>query len=1295
MGCTREQIEMDTALQAGTVVHILRNGRYSCSYNTDQLCLGCNTETGITKKRLVFRMLKVASRGKFASDSPTTNTTWLQPTENWFSLSKYLACRFEFSLWKAFWGTKPINTHGEVFSAFNHMTEDTVWLVIYRVVGAALKENVLVEVKTSRIIDSFLWRLLEICPRNGICRSTSRPCARRCLKNLHELTLEDMADAHMVELKRSISRNVHELLTSLVAESLLAELEQDSMSKVDFNQNGHKKKCRKKNCHRKSKSVGGVSSSKMTKSLSVLMENDHDDADSLQQELSFPDNKTSSRERHRNTIFVLSIVEEIVENACRKVGLPDNSTSSPRCEHSTAPLLKKFDLLVDDTMVPVTGVALSQHSVLLPTNQPMVATEQQFLATTPTSGILGASPIRKLSHENPAAVVNASGMVWDVSDAALDDWGRVQGFASREQSIFTELFPSLDQVASNSRIRVPTLDFVGFEPQLTQAEKQSFEPLTKARLDGLSLKVGEESGKGSRVDKSGKAVDIIVPSKPHLSRSLSSSTGAETPAVVTATNMRPLHATRSRDDVRTLAVATASMGETVAVKVSRSVSYRSGITRPIKSRDDHDIQRQRRPADALSSYRFVMVKDAVMKARDDHDIRETIPLVHKAGVPSGGVPTYRYRLSSRSLMPGMCTTTAGSTTSPRPPSHVNFDNSREARDLCARSETLEAGVDMDHWLDRPDTSIDDGDNNTTTKDETTTITSAPTHHESDETTRLREERNAYRDMCLTLEAEVAKLTNLLATQRVSSTPAASVSGGPFQPNLAEPVFDPESVAHGFISTRARTLAAMSDAGFRAEHESMASEESVALRRHGFGMTESDWSIDQTSAALQSTQFHFPSSVNQTREYNEPLRRNGMQSRLALDIWQFVDATHAQLRKQSQLRQNAVERMMRLVNTLWPRAQVKLYGSHVTGVCLPSSDVDFIICLPAVHKNDVAVAPGVLEGRNAINESSQKILYRKLKAEPWIDPRSIKLIERTLVPVIKVSTKEAKGRALQLDITFDAPGHHGLEAVELVTQIIKELPTIQALVLVLKQFLLTKSLLTAYTGGLSSYCLFLMVARFLQEQPSVFVDVGALLISFLDFFGNFFDPRTTGLSIRRREYFARPSYSSSRLQPRTIPSVPTPTPPSWQTPTYISHPAANTQFYRRNSFSDKGNAEAVGHGPLMMARPHQLHHGLSRQSPSPHMYLQDGALTNNTGSNFEHRVSYNFDPLWVEDPLNESNNVGRNAFRYLQVQRAFSDAHRALVAALEWEMPSATDLENDSEYPLLKCLLQSEDMVFNL
>lgn len=56
---------------------------------------------------------------------------------------------------------------------------------------------------------------------------------------------------------------------------------------------------------------------------------------------------------------------------------------------------------------------------------------------------------------------------------------------------------------------------------------------------------------------------------------------------------------------------------------------------------------------------------------------------------------------------------------------------------------------------------------------------------------------------------------------------------------------------------------------------------------------------------------------------------------------------------------------------------------MTDLCLPSSDLDFVVSLPSVHKEEFATAPGVLEGRNAINESNQKLLARKLKGESWI------------------------------------------------------------------------------------------------------------------------------------------------------------------------------------------------------------------------------------------------------------------------------------------------------------------------
>lgn len=192
---------------------------------------------------------------------------------------------------------------------------------------------------------------------------------------------------------------------------------------------------------------------------------------------------------------------------------------------------------------------------------------------------------------------------------------------------------------------------------------------------------------------------------------------------------------------------------------------------------------------------------------------------------------------------------------------------------------------------------------------------------------------------------------------------------------------------------------------------------------------------------------------------------------------------------------------------------------------------------------------------------------------------------------------------------------------------QQLPMIRPLVLVLKQFLLDRGLLTAYTGGLSSYCLFLMVARYCQEQAPTWNDCGSLLMGFLDFYGNFFDPRITGISVRTRRYFYRsdePQYSQeqNRFQP------------------------LNRQFSFQNA------------------------------QTSASQQVKSGKL----------------DPIWVEDPLNPGNNVGRNAFRIFQVQRAFSDAHRALVASLEWDNDEI-DFGDDSEYPLLKSLLQNEDTFF--
>ena len=83
-----------------------------------------------------------------------------------------------------------------------------------------------------------------------------------------------------------------------------------------------------------------------------------------------------------------------------------------------------------------------------------------------------------------------------------------------------------------------------------------------------------------------------------------------------------------------------------------------------------------------------------------------------------------------------------------------------------------------------------------------------------------------------------------------------------------------------------------------------------------------------------------------------------------------------------------------------------------------------------------------------------MLFRSL-----LEPRSIKVIERTTIPVIKVQTKDTYARQVQLDITFDSPEHFGLKAAELV----KSLMNVCVSILSFKRLLFLSLLLQQIVG----------------------------------------------------------------------------------------------------------------------------------------------------------------------------------------------------------------------------------------
>jgi len=186
--------------------------------------------------------------------------------------------------------------------------------------------------------------------------------------------------------------------------------------------------------------------------------------------------------------------------------------------------------------------------------------------------------------------------------------------------------------------------------------------------------------------------------------------------------------------------------------------------------------------------------------------------------------------------------------------------------------------------------------------------------------------------------------------------------------------------------------------------------------------------------------------------------------------------------------------------------------------------------------------------------------------------------------------------------------------------------IRPLVLILKEFLVGRGLLTAFTGGLSSYCLFLMVTRYCQEQiQSSWIDSGSLLVGFLDFFGNHFDPRTTGISVTQKMYFVRPRFSIDQ-----------------QSPEYRTVNGRGVHFNTARNLV-----------PPLYTRSKSMHHPQSTGFDDMNVLYPSSSIPP-VGSSQPNRP-FTFDPLYVEDPLHPSNNVGRNAFRIFQVKVSIANA----------------------------------------
>ncbi|KAF2361044.1 PAP/25A-associated [Trinorchestia longiramus] len=203
------------------------------------------------------------------------------------------------------------------------------------------------------------------------------------------------------------------------------------------------------------------------------------------------------------------------------------------------------------------------------------------------------------------------------------------------------------------------------------------------------------------------------------------------------------------------------------------------------------------------------------------------------------------------------------------------------------------------------------------------------------------------------------------------------------------------------------------------------------------------------------------------------------------------------KEEHQMRVCVVERIQTVVTELWPHANMQIFGSFRTGLYLPTSDIDLVV----VGKWD---------------HLPLRTLERALLDRNIAQPQNLKVLDRASVPIVKLTDALTD---VKVDISFNMSS--GVNSARLIKQYKKTHPELCKLVMVLKQFLLQRDLNEVFTGGISSYCLILMVVSFLQLHPrrehhacdGNELNLGVLLLEFLELYGRHFNYFKTGIRVK--------------------------------------------------------------------------------------------------------------------------------------------------------------------------------------
>lgn len=216
----------------------------------------------------------------------------------------------------------------------------------------------------------------------------------------------------------------------------------------------------------------------------------------------------------------------------------------------------------------------------------------------------------------------------------------------------------------------------------------------------------------------------------------------------------------------------------------------------------------------------------------------------------------------------------------------------------------------------------------------------------------------------------------------------------------------------------------------------------------------------------------------------------------MDFYEYVKPKKFEQHIRNQLVEN-LRQAMRRDGRNFASATVHPFGSFMSGLYLPTADMDLVVCSASFMKG----GPPTYLGARSWLYKFQKFLVSQRVA----DQDSIEVIAHARIPLVKFVDKAT---GLRVDVSFENLG--GVGAIDTFLEWKKNYPAMPILVTLIKHFLMMRGLNEPVNGGIGGFSVICLVVSMLQVMPQVQSrslipehHLGEMLLEFFELYGRRF------------------------------------------------------------------------------------------------------------------------------------------------------------------------------------------------